>query len=267
VSNAALNRSAVKTDKPALGFEMAGRADRPALLLLHGFMSSNLQWEPNLDGLQARFRWVAVELWGHGHSPVPSGPAPYRVQAYLAQFEALREQLGVARWFVCGQSFGAGIMMRYALERPDVVQGLIMTNSRSVLNNVVPEDGPGLDLKSWQELDRHLIPYHPCHANRIPEALRKRMEDAADRITPYALWQAVETTARELSCREEAAEIAVPTLVINGRREAAFQHDRDFLAATVPGVCIVDLDAGHSVNIEVPTAFNEAVIDFAGDHS
>ena len=92
------------------------------------------------------------------------------------------------------------------------------------------------------------------------------MEDAADRIEPYALWQSVETTARELSCREAAAEIAVPTLLVNGRHQAAFQADRDFVAATVPGVRIVDLDGGHSVNIEAATGFNEAVIDFAEDH-
>jgi hypothetical protein len=34
---------------PGLNFEIAGSADQPALLLLHGFMSSNLQWEPNHD--------------------------------------------------------------------------------------------------------------------------------------------------------------------------------------------------------------------------
>ena len=197
---------------------------------------------------------------------MPSGSEPYRVQAYLAELEAIRKHVGVARWFVCGHSFGVGIMIRYALERPEVVQGLILANSRSAFNNVVPEDGPRLDLKAWQELDRRVVPFHPCHAKNIPEAQKKRMEAAADRIDPYALWQSVETTARELSCRDVAAEITVPTLLINGRREAAFQRDRDFVAATVPGVRVVDLDGGHSVNIEAATAFNEAVIHFAEDH-
>jgi pimeloyl-ACP methyl ester carboxylesterase len=252
--------------RPALGFDFEGSAEKPALLMLHGFMSSNLQWEPNRDGLAAHFRWIGAELWGHGRSPVPTGSEPYHVLSYVAEFEALREQLGVNRWFICGQSFGAGIMMRYALEHPNVVQGLIMTNSRSSVNDVVSEEGPGLDLQAWQELDRHIIPYHPCHAKRIPEALRKRMEEAADQIDPYALWQSVETTGRELSCREEAAQIAVPMLLVNGRREAGFQRDRDFVAETVPHVRVVDLDGGHSVNIEAPAGFNEAVIAFAEDH-
>ena len=54
---------------------VSGDADKPALLLLHGFLSSNLQWEPNRERLLERFRLIEVELWGHGEAPAPEEPA------------------------------------------------------------------------------------------------------------------------------------------------------------------------------------------------
>jgi pimeloyl-ACP methyl ester carboxylesterase len=246
-----------------LSVEIEGTGENPALLLVHGFMSSNLQWAPNREALRKHFLLVAAELWGHGASPTPRDPVRYGVDAYLSEFESLRVGLGIADWFVCGQSFGAGIAMRYALAHPRVVGGLIVTNSRSALNDVGAEARAAGELAEWEAMDPRALPFHPCHAKRFPEDLKARMEASADRIDAYALWQAVRTTAQELSCRALASQIAVPTLLVNGRWEKSFQGDRDFAVATIPDLEVVDLDAGHSVNIEVARAFEEAVVDFA----
>ena len=249
-----------------LAVEMAGRDAGPTLLLLHGFLSSNLQWVPNREALGRHFRLALAELWGHGKSPAPKDPRAYAVDRYVAELEAVRAQLGVDRWLVCGQSFGAGIAIRYALAHPHAVRGLVITNSRSALNDVSGEAGGAGDLDAWESLDLRALPYHPCHARRFPPALKARMETAADAIPPYALWQATATTTRDLSCRNEVSGLAVPTLLVNGRFEKSFQPDRDFAAEVVPGIEVADLDAGHSVNVEAPRAFERAVIDFAAAH-
>src|SRR6185312_3693117 len=106
----------------------------PHLLLVHGLCSSRAQWRPNLEGLKRFCTPVVIEVLGHGRSQSPSDPAAYTVEAYIARFEALREKLGAARWAVCGQSFGAGLTMRYALERPEAVFAQVFTNSNSALS-------------------------------------------------------------------------------------------------------------------------------------
>ena len=118
-----------------------GSEASPALLLVHGFMSCNLQWAPNRPALQQHFRLLAAELWGHGDSPTPRDAGRYAVAAYVSELEAARVRLGIDRWLVCGQSFGAGIAMRYALAHPEAVRGLIVTNSRSALNDVSGDAG------------------------------------------------------------------------------------------------------------------------------
>jgi len=248
-----------------LHVEIEGRESQPALLLLHGFMSSNLQWLPNRETLREHFRLVQVELWGHGKSPAPRDPARYRVAGYLEEFERIRQALALERWLVCGQSFGAGITIRYALAHPEVVRGLVITNSRSALNDMSQREGADQGLDFYESLDSRKLPFHPCHARRFPPELKARMEAAADAIPPFALWQAARA-ARELSCRDLASGLRVPTLLVNGRYEKVFQPDRDFAAASIPGIEIVDLDGGHSVNIEASDGFAAAVIDFARRH-
>ena len=72
----------------------------------------------NLDALSEFSRPVAVELFGHGRSPAPDAHECYAPPHCMTEFERIREHLGAERWFLCGQSIGASLAIRYALERP-----------------------------------------------------------------------------------------------------------------------------------------------------
>ena len=61
---------------------------------------------------------------------------------------------------------------------------------------------------------------------------------------------------------DDLGRISVPTLLVNGVRETAFQPLRDLAAREVPGIALVDLDGGHSVNLDQAEAFNAAVAAF-----
>ena len=87
--------------------EVSERGVGPYLLLVHGLCSSRAQWRPNREALETFSRPVVIELLGHGRSESPDDPGAYRVGAYIERFEALRVDLGVEKWAVCGQSFGA----------------------------------------------------------------------------------------------------------------------------------------------------------------
>jgi len=249
-----------------LHVEVLGGDERPALLLLHGFLSCNLQWEPNRELLSQHFRLVMAELFGHGKSPAPGDAADYRVERYVEEFERIRASLGVSRWLVCGQSFGAGVMIRYALAHPEALRGLVITNSRSALNDLAARSGRR-DAADFEAIDPRSLPFHPCHAKRFPPELKARMEAAADEVPRMALGHAVTTTGVGVACRALAPRLAVPTLLVNGRFEKVFQPDRDFAAASISGIEVVDLDAGHSVNIEAADGFGRALIDFGRRHS
>src|SRR5215207_9588746 len=51
------------------------------LVLLHGGMSTNATWAAQMPDLSARFRIIAPERRGHGHTPDLDGPLSYDVMS------------------------------------------------------------------------------------------------------------------------------------------------------------------------------------------
>ena len=49
----------------------------PAIVFLHGMGTSAATWRACMDLLQDRHEVVAIDLLGHGQSPVPDDPAEY----------------------------------------------------------------------------------------------------------------------------------------------------------------------------------------------
>ena len=259
------------TDRPAeLHVEDTGNPDGPPVLLLHGFMSSNLQWEPNRDRLGAELRLLLVEQPGHGRSPGPDDPAAYAADAVLDQLDRIRAERGIDRWFVAGQSLGGAIVLRYALRQPERVAGLVFTNSRAVFglagkqaDGGSDEERSGLPADPTREQIRAL-PYHPVNARRMPPDLQARMVAVADAM-PLAVFRHLRTGGPWYST-DELHLLQVPTLLVNGRFERVFQPCVAQARAAIADLRVVDLDGGHSVNIDQPEAFDRAVLDFVRAH-
>jgi pimeloyl-ACP methyl ester carboxylesterase len=252
-------------------FETHEGAIGPHMLMVHGFLSSRSQWRINLPALKTFSRPVLLELLGHGRSPAPEAAEPYAVASYIAAFEQIRSELGAERWVVCGQSFGAGLAIQYALEHPSRVMGLVFTNSISALS---PKDDPE---RAQAQADRarlieeggrdalERLRIHPRHAKRFPAEIKAEMVADAERIAPEAILRSISLTSPDLSIAHRLGEVTVPALLVNGMWEKRFQPMRAKVAAEMPGVRVVDLEGGHSVNIEAAEGFDRAVTEFVAE--
>lgn len=240
----------------------------PYLLLVHGVCSSRAQWRPNLAGLSRFCRPVVVELLGHGRSGAPADPEEWRPAAYLRRFEAIRAGLGAERWAICGQSMGAGLTLRYALEHPERILAQAFTNSNSALapaNPAATDEARRARAAAFEAGGRaalEAMPFFPKRTGRLaPEVEDELVRDAAA-ITPAAMAETMRSTFPELSVADRFAETAVPTLLVNGVREKGFQRHRDWARSALQGLEVVDLDGGHPVNLDCPEAFNAALEAF-----
>ena len=70
-----------------------------------------------------------------------------------------------------------------------------------------------------------------------------------------------------VSVRSEVHGNARPALLVCGARERRFQPHRAFAEANMPCLEIVDIDAGHGVNMEAHETFNAAVASFIRCHT
>lgn len=243
----------------------------PYLLLVHGFLSSRAQWILNLEDLSSFCRPVVIELLGHARSPSPANAAPYAPGSYVSEFEAIREALGANRWLVCGQSLGAALTLRYALDHPDRVIAQVFTNSNSALagadwsKRVMPimeAQAQQIEREGRAALDKH--PFAPTRSRRLPALARDAL------ITDYALHNplGIAATARRTipysSVRDRIEATGIPTLLVAGDGEEGFREQARFAERTIPGITVAHLSTGHAVNIEDAPGFNAAVRDFFG---
>ncbi len=250
----------------------ADLSDKPPLLLVHGLLSSRNHWTLNLAGLRQQFRLVIAELPGHGQAPACSDAGALHPEALADELDKARRILGIPRWYVCGQSFAAGITLRLALRRPETVAAQVWTNGNRVLAPAPDAASRANDLARAQGIEEggqpalRLLPFHPQRGGAFPADIRAQLSADADGCDLPTIGALMRHTLPPLPMRDSFGAIAVPTLLINGRNEKQFQPARALAASLLPQMQVADLAGGHAINIEAPEAFNDAMTAFFQRH-
>ncbi len=109
-----------------------------------------------MDLLVDRFSVVAVDLLGHGGSPVPDNAAEYTRDLALADLDELLAELDQPALLV-GHSLGGYLALAHAATRPGAVRGVVVMNT-----------GPGyrdpVKREEWNERTRR-----NAHRFGVPE--------------------------------------------------------------------------------------------------
>ena len=242
--------------------------------MVHGFLSSRAQWQDNLIALRAVCSPVVIELYGHGRSPAPDDSEFYYPDNYVEQFEKIRRSLGCEKWSLCGYSLGAGLTIRYALNFPDKVLCHVFTNSTSgFASDEIRQEMKARETQLLEQYKRdgmaavNAIAVHPRNAKAIPKKVRDALLADCERLDPMAVARTIIYTNGKASVRREVGGNIVPALLVCGKKEKRFHPFREYLAANMTGLEIVDLEAGHAVNAEVAQAFNQVVTEFLSKHT
>lgn len=247
--------------------------DAPPLVLLHGFTASSASFEANLDGLREHFTVVTVELLGHGASDAPIASAAYAPEQAVRRLVNLFDHLGYDQVMLCGHSLGGALALRFALDVPERLAGLVVINSSSAAGSPewretaragmlamaarVRSEGTGF-LKNTR--------LYPAHSRRLDPITKDLLTRDFDRIQPAGLAGTAESLVVEVNAYERHGELDVPMLLVVGDRDADFAPNAAAFAARFPAglVRVAHLpEAGHAANIEQPREFEAAVTGFA----
>ncbi|MEU4472561.1 alpha/beta hydrolase [Micromonospora sp. NPDC023888] len=117
-------------DGLSIFYRETGAADAPVLLLLHGFPSSSRMFEPLLDRLADRFRLIAPDYPGFGHSDTPDrGTFPYTFDRIATTMSGFAAAVGADDYLLYVQDYGGPVGFRMALADPDRLRGLVVQNA------------------------------------------------------------------------------------------------------------------------------------------
>ncbi|MEU1147390.1 alpha/beta fold hydrolase [Streptomyces sp. NPDC005863] len=121
-------------------YREAGDRGAPVLVLLHGFPSSSRMFRRLIPALADRFHVIAPDHLGFGNSDAPpAGEFTYTFDALTDITEALLAQLGVSRYALYVQDYGAPIGWRLALRAPEAITAVITQNGNAYEDGFVPE--------------------------------------------------------------------------------------------------------------------------------
>src|SRR5580692_7245040 len=120
----------VKIDGLRIFYREAGAEDAPVILLLHGLPSSSRMFEPLFARLADRYRLIAPDYPGFGHSDWPDPKIFHYTFDHIADvLMHFAEVLDLSRYFLYMQDYGGPVGFRMALARPERVIALIVQDA------------------------------------------------------------------------------------------------------------------------------------------
>ncbi|RWM38856.1 alpha/beta fold hydrolase [Mesorhizobium sp.] len=122
MADAATTRS---TAPDGTGFIRAGSG--APVLLIHGVGMDAAIWQPQIELMRDRFDLIAIDMLGHGASPLP--PQNAELSDFADQAIRLLDHLGLERVAVVGHSMGALVAQEIALRAPSRVGSLVCLNA------------------------------------------------------------------------------------------------------------------------------------------
>ena len=113
-------------------YREAGRADAPALLLLHGFPTSGHMFRDLIPLLADRVRVIAPDLPGFGQTAMPAREAFTYTFAEMAEvIGRFTEIIGLDRFAIYIFDYGAPIGLRMAVRHPERITAIISQNGNA----------------------------------------------------------------------------------------------------------------------------------------
>ena len=222
------------------------------LVFLHGAGCSSLSFYYQLRHFRSA---KAIDLPGH-----PDGKPCESVDGYVEWVRGFIRARRYKNVILCGHSMGGAIAMRYALNYPEELQGLILLGTGARLR-VHPHylercKEQGDDNMPW--LDQHLDYYRDVDEEVLP-VLRQRAAEMGPQIEFNDL-----TACNSFDVMERVGEITLPTKIICGSDDVMTPVKySNFLANSIEGASEAIIPGGsHFVHMEKYQKVNEQIEDF-----
>jgi pimeloyl-ACP methyl ester carboxylesterase len=138
----------VKVGDVDVFYREAGPKQAPTLLLLHGFPTSSQMFRNLIPALADRYHVVAPDYPGYGYSSMPPRDQFAYSFDHLAEvIDAFTTTLGLTKYALYVQDYGAPIGYRLAAAHPERVTAIVVQNG-----NAYDE---GLDNEFWKPIKEY----------------------------------------------------------------------------------------------------------------
>jgi len=247
-----------------LNYRFDGPPRGEVIIFSHSLASDLTMWDDQIPPLaKAGCRILRYDSRGHGRSSVPSGP--YTIEMLTSDVVGLMDYLGLNQVHFCGISLGGMVGQMLGALHGNRLLSLTLCNTLS-------------HIAQPKEMDEHIalvvnmgiswvaIVTGTQWFTEIGEELPVAFERTRDRI--YGTFEegyiGSALAIRDMDLREIIKDISVRTLIIVGEKDqetpvsvAEYIHEK-----IQSSVLEVIPNAGHFVNVQQTSIFNDILLEF-----
>lgn len=238
----------------------------PDLICLHATGHDGADFADLSARLDGRYRVLAVDFPGHGHSE--PGTEPASAESYAAPVRAVIDALCTTPPVVLGNSIGGAVAMILASEGR--TRAVVLCNSGGLLD-VTPQvrritalfarffragaRGAWWFPVAFRLYYRMVLPKAPVRRRAIAQGIRGRADVLAEAWESFG--------RKEADLRAVAASLSVPVLVAWAKDDKAIRlaHCKDAIAR-IPDHRLQLFQGGHAAFLEDPERFATCLTEF-----
>ena len=235
------------------------------LVLVHGLGGSWADWDYQIAPFGEHYRVLAPDLRGFGDTPIGTkGPG---VMQFVEDLRRFLDAIGVESCLLVGHSMGGAVCLQFALQYPQRVQRLVITNS-------VPGFRPRTPRQHFEIGYRLLVMglLGPARLSRISahrmfpgpenEGLRAKVIARGARNTRRAYLGSLGRLV-QWSVIDRLPELKMPVLVVGAGKDYFGHEDVVKFAHALPRGSLHWFPEGrHGLPSEAPEAFNPVLLKF-----
>lgn len=230
---------------------------------------------------------IYYDQLGSYYSDKPDDESLWTVDRFCEEVEEVRKALGLAHFYLYGQSWGAMLAIEYALKYQRHLKGLILSNCPgsitsyetyiNKLRSELPEEIQNKlsyyeDKGEFTHPDYHKImveevyTYHLCRLKPWPEALDTMFKHFNAKV--YQVMQGpnefvIQGNFKNWDRWKDLSKIQTPTLAISGRYDTINPEDTLKIASLLPqGVAKICEKGSHLTQYDDPEPYFKELLHF-----
>ena len=226
------------------------------IVLLHGLGSKKEAWHPQ-HVLANQYRLVIPDLRGHGETAINEN---FTIKNFALDIINLLEHLNIPSAFICGLSLGGIVAQEIYKQCPEIVKGLILSNTTAYIPFAVANSMINLSYrlfkKDQQKLIEHIVVtglYDKSYKEEARKAFQIRDTYMQSARAPIGInYFSVLPTIRK------------PVLLIGSTHDKVTPSLNIYLMKTFIRRAYIAIlkNTGHLSNIERRDLFNQYIRDF-----
>lgn len=238
------------------------------IVLLHGFCGSREYFQKIIPELSEKYRVIAVDLRGHGHSSTARGD--YRIEHMADDLAKLIQVLEIDKVTMIGHSLGGYVTLAFANRFSDMLHSFSLLHSTALPDD---EGGKANRVKGIKRIEQEgiegfiedLIPKLFAPGNL--EKLKGEVESAKQigfKTSEYGAIGALVAMKNRADLQEVLKKEDLPILLIAGRNDQIIPAEKTFLHKGNHITERVLENSGHMGMLEEPGQLTEIIFEFLG---